>query len=380
MTDQNEPLWAIIEARDASIARLQKMLIAPNTELAEKERIIQSQHAQLQKQLQELEENKRLVEDMRAFYLIFGPLWRPLMRAARPIYKTLKPRLGSLNQFPPQPLHVPAHYYKTTTPSSAPKISIVTPSFKQADYIARTINSVLNQSYPNLEYYVQDGGSNDGTMEILDQFADRLTGWESRPDNGQSQAINLGFAKTSGEIMAWLNSDDILLPGALAYVAEYFSSHPEIDVVYGHRILIDENDQQIGRWIMPAHDDRVLSWVDFIPQETMFWRRDIWNKAGGLIDESFQFAMDWDLLVRFREAGAHFARLPRFLGGFRIHPHQKSSAAISEIGFQEMSRLRQRLLGRVPSNSEIQKAVRPYLLRHIVTDLGWRIRNMLGLQ
>ena len=118
--------------------------------------------------------------------------------------------------------------------------------------------SMFDQSYPNLEYYVQDGGSSDGTIEIIKRYADRLTGWDSRPDNGQSQAINLGFAKTSGEIMAWLNSDDILLPGALSCVAEYFRLHPEVDVIYGYRVLIDEDDQEIGRWILPAHDDEVL--------------------------------------------------------------------------------------------------------------------------
>src|SRR6202162_2378644 len=99
--------------------------------------------------------------------------------------------------------------------------------------------------------------------------------------------------------MAWLNSDDIMLPGALAYVATYFNQHPGIDVVYGHRILIHENDQQNGRWVMPGHNYDLLSWADYIPQETLFWRRRIWDKVGGRVDESFRFAMDWDLLVRF---------------------------------------------------------------------------------
>ncbi|HTT08226.1 MAG TPA: glycosyltransferase family 2 protein [Gammaproteobacteria bacterium] len=275
-------------------------------------------------------------------------------------------------------MRLPAHYAQPVSITRLPKISLVTPSYKQAGFIERTINSVLDQDYPNLEYFVQDGGSMDGTREILDRYSKRLAGWESCPDRGQSQALNLGFAKTSGEIMAWLNSDDILLPGALAYVAEYFNRHPEVDVVYGHRILIDENDHQIGRWMLPAHDDAVLSWADYVPQETIFWRRRIWDKVGGRIDESFRFAMDWDLLVRFRDAGARFARLPRFLGGFRVHPQQKTSAAISEVGCQEMDRIRQRVWGRVPSRTEVRKAVLPYLVKHVVTDLGWQIRNKLG--
>ena len=179
--------------------------------------------------------------------------------------------------------------------------------------------------------------------------------------------------------MAWLNSDDILLPGSLAYVADYFNRHPKVDVVYGHRILIDENDQQIGRWMLPRHDDEVLSWADYVPQETMFWRRRIWDKAGGQIDESFRFAMDWDLLIRFREAGARFARLPRFMGGFRVHMRQKTSAEISGIGIQEMTRIRERVLGRVPSDADIYMAVVPYMRKHVVTDLWWRIKERMNI-
>jgi glycosyltransferase involved in cell wall biosynthesis len=259
-----------------------------------------------------------------------------------------------------------------------PRIALVTPSFRQAVFIERTIRSVLEQSYPNLEYFVQDGGSQDGTREILERYADRLAGWDSRPDGGQAEAINLGFARTNGEIMAWINSDDVLLPGALACVGDFFRHHPDVDVVYGHRMLIDEDDRQIGRWVMPAHDDAVLSWADFVPQETLFWRRRIWDKAGGRVDESFRFALDWDLLVRFRESGARFARLPRFLGGFRIHSQQKTSAEITEVGFREMDRIRERALGRVPSRVEVRNAIAPYMLKHVLSDLPWRIRERLG--
>jgi carbamoyltransferase len=288
-------------------------------------------------------------------------------------------RLGQLVQFQPRPIKLPAHYYRPIRLRNVAKISVVTPSFRQAAFIERTLRSVLDQNYPKLEYVVQDGGSQDGTPEILARYGDRLAAWESRPDQGQSQAINLGFAKTSGDIMAWLNSDDVLLPGTLAYVARYFSRHPEVDVVYGHRILIDENDRQIGRWMMPPHDDQVLSWADYIPQETLFWRRSIWEKAGGRVDESFRFAMDWDLLLRFQAAGARFARLPRFLGAFRIHTAQKTSAEISSTGVQEMMVLRERMLGRVPQDHEIWHAVFPYLRRHVMTDLAWRVRRTLGL-
>ncbi|MBC8023479.1 MAG: glycosyltransferase [Burkholderiales bacterium] len=288
------------------------------------------------------------------------------------------PRLGVLDQYAPRPLALPAHYSHTALPAQPPRMTIVTPSFRQAGFIERTIRSVIEQGYPNLEYIVQDGGSEDGTRAILQRYAPRLASWESRKDNGQAQAINRGFDRSTGEIMAWLNSDDILLPGALAYVAEYFRAHPRVDVIYGHRLCIDETDRHIGRWVMPSHDSRVLSWADFVPQETLFWRRRIWDKVGARVDETFSFAMDWDLLLRFRDAGARFARVPRFLGGFRIHQQQKTSAAINEIGFGEMNRLRERVLGRVPTTAEVRRAVAPYIARHVARDLVWRVRHKLG--
>jgi len=178
--------------------------------------------------------------------------------------------------------------------------------------------------------------------------------------------------------MAWLNSDDLLLPGALACVANYFARHPEVDVVYGNRLLIDEDDMEIGRWILPGHDNEVLSWVDYVPQESLFWRRSIWEKVGGNVDESFRFAMDWDLLLRFRDAGAQFAHIPCFLGAFRVHAQQKSSAAMSDVGVPEMNRIRERILGRVPSMKEIQKAVKPFLARHVAVDMAYRIKVRIG--
>lgn len=306
-----------------------------------------------------------------------GMLLSPLKVIARHGRAMLRPRLGNLNQYPAQALTPTKILPCATQLSAMPTISIVTPSFRQGVFIERTLLSVFDQNYPNLEYFVQDGGSQDRTVAVLEKHADRLSGWVSEKDSGQSQAINRGFAKTSGEIMGWLNSDDLLLPGALTTVADYFNRHPEVDVLYGNRLLIDENDMEIGRWIMPGHDNAALSWVDYIPQETLFWRRRIWDKVGGQIDESFRFAMDWDLLVRFRDAGARFAHIPRFMGAFRIHEHQKTSANINDFGHQEMDRIRERLLGRIPSSKEIRNAALPYLLKHVAIDLAYRVKARL---
>lgn len=265
-----------------------------------------------------------------------------------------------------------------SSPSELPLISIVTPSYQQGRFIGRTMSSVLNQNYPNLEYFVQDGGSTDNTVDLLKQYSSSLTGWESAPDEGQSQAINLGFKRVNGEIMAWLNSDDLLLPGTLAYVADFFNRNPDVDVVYGHRILIDEHDMEIGRWILPKHSNSALLWADFIPQETLFWRRSIWEKVGCKLDENFGFAMDWDLLLRFRKAGARMVRLPKFLGAFRVHNAQKTSSVINEVGVEEMAKLRLRELGRVVNSVEIRRNLAPYFLAHLLNDLGCRVMRRLG--
>ena len=222
---------------------------------------------------------------------------------------------------------------------------------------------------------MQDGASKDATTAILEKYDSQLTGWKSEADTSQSQAINRGMSQTSGDIMAWLNSDDLLMPGSLAYIARYFKKHPKVDVVYSHRILIDENDQEIGRWIIPPHDNEVLSWADYVPQETLFWRRSIWEKAGGEIDESFRFAMDWDMLLRFRDAGARIRRLPRFLGAFRVHSKQKTSASINDIGMQEMERLRERCHGKTVDYQMIREAIAPYMRKHIVHHFLYRIKT-----
>jgi carbamoyltransferase len=268
----------------------------------------------------------------------------------------------------------PPHYMKKIKLTKTPKLSIVTPSYNQGDYIEATIESIISQDYPNLEYIVQDGGSKDSTVNVLKNHDEEILHWESKQDKGQTNAINLGFQHASGEIMAYLNSDDLLLPGALNYIVNYFNEHPEVDVIYGHRILIDSQGEEVGRWVLPRHDDKVLSFADFIPQETLFWRRSIWEKVGGSLDESFRFAMDWDLIVRFRDAGAKFVRLPRFLGAFRVHQLQKSSALINDLGEKEMTIIRQRCAGRRLFRSEINKAVKNYLLKHVICQKLYRFK------
>ena len=254
-----------------------------------------------------------------------------------------------------------------------PKISIVIPSFNQGKFISNSIESVLSQTYANLNLHVQDGGSIDSTVSILKQYIfDKRFSYSSELDNGQADAINIGFKKCDGDILAWLNSDDLITPNALNKVAKFFIDNDNVDVVYGDRIIINEDGYMVGRWVLPNHDSNVLKWADFIPQETMFFRRRIWDKVGKKVDTSFNFALDWDLIMRFNSMGANFHHIPSFLGIFRLHKQQKTQALINKSGLIEMDRIREKYLGRTPSYLEIKNNIKIYLIKHIISDILMR--------
>jgi len=259
-------------------------------------------------------------------------------------------------------------------PGRLPKVSVVTPSLRQAKYIEQTIRSVLDQEGVRIDYTVRDGGSDDGTVEILRRHSDRLRGWVSEPDHGQADAVNKGFAAVDcapDDVMAYVNSDDLLMPGAIRHVAEYFARHPKVDVVYGHRVLIDECGNEIGRWLTPRTSSYDLRLHDFVPQETLFWRKRLWDRTGGL-DAGFHYSADWDLLLRFADAGAVFHRLPWFLGLFRRHPSQKTGTIAREVGVPEDERLRRRTLGRDPSAEEIEGNRRSARIDSALLAALWR--------
>jgi GT2 family glycosyltransferase len=260
-------------------------------------------------------------------------------------------QLEVLRQYSPRPVRwdrIPARRFGD---AALPQIAVVTPSFNQAGFLRETLASVLGQDYPRLLYAVQDGGSTDGSVAELERCRARLAWLQSARDTGQADAIRKGFAAIvdrigSADLMAWLNSDDVYAPGALRRVGDFFAAHPEIDVVYGHRIIIDELGAEIGRWILPPHEPAALTWVDYVPQETLFWRKRAWDRAGG-IDPSFQFALDWDLLARFTATGARVVRLPWFTACFRVHATQKTSQQIHSTGAEEMARVRARFHGEI---------------------------------
>jgi ADP-heptose:LPS heptosyltransferase len=259
-------------------------------------------------------------------------------------------QIGVLRHYEPKPIAWDRAIWKASVADDAlPKMGVVTPSYGQPAFLESTILSVLNQDYPKLHYVVQDGGSKDESPQIIARYESRLHHWASEEDKGQADAVRKGFSHIEPElgpddVMAWFNSDDLVAPRALRFVASYFATHPDVDAVYGHRIIIDDKDREIGRWIMPRHEPDSIEWIDYVPQETLFWRKRAWDLAGG-IDPSFQFALDWDLLARFHQAGLKVVRLPYFLGCFRVHAQQKTSQAIHTTGADEMSKIRTRFHG-----------------------------------
>ena len=181
---------------------------------------------------------------------------------------------------------------------SPPTISIVTPSFNHGRYIEATIQSVLNQDYPGLEYLVVDGGSKDSTIETLRHFEHRLK-WISEKDGGQADAINKGFGRTSGQVLGWVNSDDTLAPHALQTVGDFFAKNPDIGIMYGDADFIDGEGEFIGhcQHIEPFDRRRLLHYSDFIVQPAAFFRREVFEAVGGL-DASLNWAMDYDFWLK----------------------------------------------------------------------------------
>jgi glycosyltransferase involved in cell wall biosynthesis len=203
--------------------------------------------------------------------------------------------------------------------------SIVTCSFQQGKFLEATIRSVLGQNYPNLEYLIIDGGSTDGSVDIIRRYADQVSYWVSEPDEGQTHALVKGFKRSRGDLMGWLCSDDLLLPGALATVSDFFVAHPEVDVVYGDALWIDRDgrfirckrEMSFSRFVM-LHDH------NYIAQPSTFWRRRIYDAVGGL-DTRFKLAMDADLWERFSRK-TKIVHIPHYLSCARSYPEQRTSS------------------------------------------------------
>lgn len=245
-------------------------------------------------------------------------------------------------------------------PSRWPLISMVTCSYQQGRYLDSAIRSVLEQDYPRIEYLVVDGGSTDGSADIIARRAHALAYWVSEPDRGQTDALVKGFARASGEVHGWLCSDDLLLPGALDAVAEYFYENPGVMAAYGDAMWIDAE----GRFLRPKKEMGFNRFVflhdhNYIPQPSMFWRRSLYEAVGGL-DPGFDLAMDADLWERFSRR-TRIGHIPRYLSCMRFYAQQKTRARRGE-GRGEDAIIRARrshpLAARVPVSTVLRMLAR----------------------
>jgi glycosyltransferase involved in cell wall biosynthesis len=264
------------------------------------------------------------------------------------------------------------------------KVSIVTPSYNQGQFIERTLLSVANQTGVEIEHVVFDGGSTDNTVEILKRFSPPVV-WVSKKDKGQTDAVNQGIRVTDGEIIGWLNSDDVYYPGIIARVVDYFNAHPEIDVVYGMADHIDQEDHAFESYPSEPWDLERLKDTCFICQPAVFFRRRI-VQAHGILDESLNYCMDYEYWLRLGKAGVRFAYLKEKLAGSRLYAENKTLGARVKV-HKEINDMFKKLLGKVPdrwlfnyshavveSNINRSKSPRLFIFKLLVstTAAAWR--------
>ena len=253
-----------------------------------------------------------------------------------------------------------------------PMVSIVTPSYNQGRYIEETIQSVLTQDYPNLDYIVVDGGSTDGTVEILKKYEGRLT-WISERDRGQADAINKGFRMAKGEIVAWLNSDDTYLPGAICKVVRYFDAHPEIGMLYGEGYHIDEDGDIIERYYTEPFDYQRLSEICFICQPTVFIRAEI-VRAVGPLDVRLHYCLDYDYWMRIAKR-FRIGHFKEYLANSRLHTDTKTLSKRLEVHRENLQVVKKHY-GQVPMrwiNAYVHVLLTEWLMPKIqgIYEDGW---------
>jgi glycosyltransferase involved in cell wall biosynthesis len=255
-----------------------------------------------------------------------------------------------------------------------PKISIIIPSYNQRAFLSRALDSLVRQKYPNLEVIVVDGASTDGTVELLQAREDIVTRWVSEPDTGQTNALNKGFALASGEILGWLNCDERYRPGALRLVGATFAQAPDLDIVFGHRVVVDQNGRELNRMRLPAiHPGNYAVYASgLLFSDTTFWKTEL-HRRTGVLDEIMcrRYGMDFDWFGRLGQQVKRWQRLDAFLSEFTEHGGRVSlnRIAIYEVAY-EIRRKLQRLAGVGPVKVMLWSPLYFVLARH--GHYGWK--------
>lgn len=229
-------------------------------------------------------------------------------------------------------------------------VSIITPSYNQAKYLEQTIQSVFNQDYPRIEYIVIDGASKDGSVDIIKKYADKLTYWESKKDKGQADAINKGFAHATGEIIAWLNSDDYYLPGAVRAAVKVFEENPDVVLVYGDMLAVDENSTTFNTLTYKQLTLEDLFCFQIIGQPAVFMRRSALQKTSGL-DLTFHFLLDHLLWIKIAKQGK-ILHVSQTWAAARYHAEAKNVAKAAEFGLEAF-----RILETIAQDKDLAKAL-----------------------
>jgi glycosyltransferase involved in cell wall biosynthesis len=239
-----------------------------------------------------------------------------------------------------------------------PRLSVVIPSYNQGDFIERTIKSIVDQNYPNLDLILMDGGSTDDTMAIVERYREHFTHIESGPDGGQSAAIVKGFGLATGKYISWLNSDDTYAPGALDAMGELLAARPDVAFAYGHTDIIDADDRVIAHKKSVRFSLGVMKYAFLtVPQMSAFWSKALYDEVGG-IDTSLRFCMDYDLFVRMASRSAPVL-INKHIGNFRVHGLSKTSN-LETVRQAEDAMVHTRYCSVKPSNAIAFKATRTF--------------------
>lgn len=258
-----------------------------------------------------------------------------------------------------------------TEQPALPKVTILTPSYNQGRFLEATIQSVLAQDYPDIEYLIVDGASKDNSVEIIRKYQDRLAWWVSEKDRGHADALNKGFNRANGEILAWINSDDTYTPGAVSEAVNFLIKHPQVGMVYGDANLIDEEGNFLEKFASKQTSyEAMLRGSVHIPQATTFFRADLWRKVGPL-DLSLYFAFDYDFWVKIAKT-SEIRYVPALWANFRMHNLGKS-VKNDDRCYPDMIKVYEREKGKGISWLHL----RAFSRRVIYAWLPWRVRLWL---